>query len=119
MGQYYHAEEEFKAWKVERYHRSHRSAVFDICFNDGERYQAFFADAYDSENGGELDIEMDDPRYDEFHQIVFEITKIIQDGPRRYHEYLSLDYRDFPELITNTKTGEIVYSAQTDPLRKR
>ncbi len=117
MFSYFHPEEEFQVWKVENYCHRCPHAVLDISFNDGERYRGMFEAAYDSENGGDLDIEMDDPRYDEFHQIVFEISEIIHDGPRRYRTYLSIDYRDFPTLITDINTGETVYSAQTDPSR--
>lgn len=118
MSNYYHPEEEFQVRKVQRYCHHHPRVVLDISFADGEEYRGVFDGAYDSENGCDLDIEMDDSRYDEFYQVAFEITEIIKDGSRRYNEFLTVDYRDFPVLITNVETGEVVYSAKTDPLRK-
>ncbi|EEZ90260.1 hypothetical protein HMPREF0578_0165 [Mobiluncus mulieris 28-1] len=118
MYNYFHPEEKYQVWKVVRYHYRHPQALLDIRFFDGEEYRGVFDTAYDSENGCDLDIEMDDPRYDEFFQVAFEITEIIKDGPRRYNEFLTVDYRDFPVLITNVETDEVVYSAETDPLRK-
>jgi len=37
------------------------------------------------------------------------IDYIIQNGSRRYDDKLTLNYRDFPLLITNADTGETIY----------
>lgn len=59
--------------------------LYKVEFVDGESYVCEFDASYDSDNSGELDIEMDDPQYDEFHQIVFEIVETVCDGHRRYN----------------------------------
>ncbi len=109
---YYHPEEEFQVWAVENYADDHPGAHYLVEFADGESYKCQFADAYDSENGGELDIEMDHPLYDEFHQVVFEIVETIHAGLRPYNEWLPLDYRDFPAKITDLDSGTAVYPAR-------
>ena len=106
---YFHPEEEFQVWTVENYADDHPGHCYLVEFADGESYRGVFADAYDSENGCELDIEMDHPLYDEFHQVVFEIIETIQPGLRSYNEWLSVDYRDFPARITDLDTGTVVY----------
>lgn len=87
----------------------HPEAHYLIEFADGESGICEFFTAYQSENGGELDIEMDDPRYDEFHVVSMTIIQTASDGPRRYNDSLSLDYRDFPATITDADTGAVVY----------
>ena len=52
---------------------------------------------------------MDDPRYDEFYQIAMDIVETIQTGGRRYHDGLTLDYRDWPTLIKDLDRGTTVY----------
>jgi len=109
MSFYYHPEEEHQYGVVIAYEDSHPGASYLVEFRDGEAYHCEFADAYESENGGELDIEMDDPRYDEFHQVVMRVIEPVKAGARPYNEWLSLDYRDFPAKITDVKTGTLVY----------
>ena len=58
-----------------------------------------------------MDIEMDDPRYDEFYQIAVDIVETIQAGGRRYHDGLTLDYRDWPTLIKDVDKDIVVYPA--------
>ncbi|MGB7964111.1 MAG: hypothetical protein WCF12_14305 [Propionicimonas sp.] len=111
MSFYYHPEEEHQYGVVIDYKHAHPDARYLVEFGDGEAYKCAYADAYESENGGELDIEMDDPRYDEFHQVVFEVTEVVQRGRRPYNEWLSLDYRDWPAKITDVDTGTVVYPA--------
>lgn len=36
--------------------------------------------AYDSDNAGELGIEMDDPLYDEFHQVIIKVISEVSGG---------------------------------------
>ncbi len=108
---YFHPDEEFQVWVLEDYAYAHPSSRYLIEFPDDEIYVGKFENAYDSENGGELDIEMDDPRYDEFHQVVFEVIEIVRDGKRHYKEFLSVDYRDFPSKVTDLDTGTVVYPA--------
>jgi hypothetical protein len=116
---YYHPEEERRVWEVETHAYEHPRARYLVEFSDDESYVCLFADAYDSENGGELDIEMDDPLYDEFHQIVMKIVEVVREGDRPYNEWLSLDYRDWPVLIKDLDAGTVVYpivqSGQQEP----
>ncbi|WP_297004223.1 hypothetical protein [uncultured Corynebacterium sp.] len=46
---------------------------------------------------------------DEFYQIVFELPDHTGPGRRRYNEYLSIDYRDFPVRITDIDRNVVVY----------
>lgn len=65
------------------------------------------------ENGGELDIEEDDPRYDELYEVGFLVTKAVKGGHRQPgpREYLAISYRDFPNRITDADTGHVIYPA--------
>lgn len=60
-----------------------------------------------------MGIDMDDPRYDAFHVVTFEIVDVLRDGARRYNNYLSVDYRDFPARITDVSTGTVVNRAES------
>jgi hypothetical protein len=111
MSFYYHPVEELQYGVVMSYEEDHPDARYLIEFPDGEAYTCKLDIAYQSENGGELDIEMDDPRYDEFYQVVFEVIEPVQAGKRPYNEWLSIDYRDFPAKITDVETGIVVYPA--------
>jgi hypothetical protein len=106
---YYHPIEEQQYGVVIDYVHEHPEAHYLIDFAEGESYVCEFFTAFQSENGGELDIEMDDPRYDEFHVVCMTIIHTVSDGPRRYNDSLSLDYRDFPATITDADTGAVVY----------
>lgn len=106
---YYHPQEEFQVWVLEDYEEDRPGTTYLVTFSDGESYNCLFDTAYDSDNAGELDIEMDDPLYDEFHQVSMRITKTVQKGLRPYNEWLNLDYRDFPVLIEDVDTGKVVY----------
>ena len=77
-------EEEFQVWTFENYADEDPGRRFMIEFADGESYICLFDTAYDSENGGEFTIEMDHPKYDEFHHVSREIIETIQWGLRLY-----------------------------------
>ncbi len=111
MSFYYRPEEEHQYGVLMAYIVANPDASYLVEFPDGEVYRCLYADAYESENGGELDIEMDDPRYDEFHQVVMKVTECVSGGSRPYNEWLSLDYRDFPVRITDVGRGVVVYPA--------
>ena len=107
---YYHPVEKFQVWPVQTYCYNHPRHKYQISFADGRTYIATFEDAYDSDNSGELDIEMEDPRYDEFHQIVFRVTNRKEANKTRiYNNFLSIDYRDFPQEIKDMDANHIVY----------
>lgn len=113
MSYWYHPEiEEQTVGVVMTYASGHCDEKLKIEFADGESYVATFFTAYESENTGELDIDEDDPRYDQFYVISFDITDVLQDGTRRYDDSLSIDYRDFPTRITNADTGHVIYQAR-------
>lgn len=84
-----------------------------VVFADGESYACCYDTDYESENSGDLDIEMDDPRYDEFYQIAMEVVESIRTGSRRYESGLTLDYRDWPALIKDLDSGAVVYPAES------
>lgn len=108
---WFHPEEAHQVGAVLRYERSHPGARYSVKFPDGESYVCCYDTDYESENSGDLDIEMDDPRYDEFYQIAMEIVETIQTGDRRYQDGLTLDYRDWPVLIKDLDSGTVVYPA--------
>lgn len=108
---WFHPEEAQQVGAVLRYERSHPGAQYLVTFPDGESYVCRYDTSYESENSGDLDIELDDPRYDEFYQLAMEIVDTIQTGDRRYHHGLTLDYRDWPVLIKDLDSGTIVYPA--------
>ena len=87
----------------------HPHATYLIEWDDGESYEGTFFSASESDNSVELGIEEDDPRYDEFQDCTYEITRIIGDGGRRYHEFITIDYRDFPDRIVDVTNGVSVY----------
>lgn len=108
---YFHPEEEFQFGVLEEYDDNHPGIRYLVEFPDGESYVCRSFALYESENGGELDIEMDDPRYDEFYQIAMDIVETIETGGRRYHDGLTLDYRDWPALIKDVDRDAVVYRA--------
>ena len=75
MKRIYHPEEDRQFGLVWDYDNEHSDAVYEIVFSNGECYRAVYFTAFESDNAGELDIEMDDPRYDEFHVLVFEVRE--------------------------------------------
>lgn len=56
------------------------------------------------------DIEAD-PRYDEFYEVGFVVTEVVNAGPRLPgpREYIGVNYRDFPTRITDADTAEVTY----------
>ena len=108
---WFHPEEASQVGVLMAYEDEHPGTRYLIEFPDGESYICTHFAEWESENTGELDIEMDDPRYDEFYQIGMDIVQTIKSGKRRYEDALPLDYRDFPSRITDLDTGTIVYPA--------
>jgi hypothetical protein len=106
---YFHPEEEFQCWSLTGYEREQPGTLYLVEFMDGESYRCVYDTAYDSENGGELDIEEDNPLYDEFHQVSMEIVETVREGLRPYNEWLNLDYRDWPARIIDLDSGTVVY----------
>ncbi|MDY5133992.1 hypothetical protein SC660_00510 [Actinotignum timonense] len=108
-GWLFHPEEKYQFHHVWDYDNQHPDALYEISFSNGECYRAVYFTSFESDNAGELDIEMDDPLYDEFFVMDFEILEIVHDGPRRYSNFLAVDYRDFPEKIIDITTNTVVY----------
>lgn len=105
----FHAEEAHQAWALERYDGDHRGTRYLVKFREGEAYICRLDTAYDSENSGELDIDKDNPLYDEFHQPSMEIIEVKNRGLRPYDEWLSIDYRDWHKRIMEADRGAVVY----------
>lgn len=118
-----HVEDFTQTGILQAYGHNHPESRFCIEFPDGEAYVGLYETAYDSDNSGELDIEMDHPDYDEFYRVEYEVVEIIQDGPRRFHDFygsgtkdwLGVDYRDFPSRVTDLETGTVVYPPDNEP----
>ncbi|NBO46386.1 MAG: hypothetical protein EBU85_05160 [Actinobacteria bacterium] len=111
---WFHEEESKQVGELLDYHHAKPKARYLVQFSDGEAYVCVFDTAFESDNSGELEIEMDNPLYDEFFQVVLRITEILKPGPRQYNGFLSLDYRDFPTLINDADTGGTVYPAEAN-----
>lgn len=115
MSPWFHPEEPGQVGALRAYERAHPGSKYLITFADGESYICRYFTSYESGNWGEVDQALGDSAtdadYDEFHEIAMHIERINQDGPRRYNEYLTLTYRDFPARIANADTGEVVYAA--------
>ena len=110
---YFHPEEEHQVWALEAYDSDHPGTRYLVEFPDGEAYICRLDTAYDSENTGELDIDEDNPLYDEFHQVSLEIIEVKSRGLQPYDEWLNLDYRDWPARITDADRGAVVYPPPT------
>jgi len=108
---YFHPEEEFQFGVLSVYDDEYPGTRYLIEFPDGESYICRYFTDYESENSGDLDIELDDPRYDDFYQIAMDIVETVQTGARRYHDGLTLDYRDWPALIKDVDKDIVVYPA--------
>ncbi|MDR1513301.1 MAG: hypothetical protein LBS56_07470 [Propionibacteriaceae bacterium] len=106
---WFHAVEESQLGELMRYHAAHHEARYLVEFADGEAYIVRYATDYESDNSGDLEIELDDPRYDEFHQAALDVEEVVRGGPRRCHQGLAIDYRDSPTLIKDVDTGATVY----------
>ena len=106
---YFHPEEEFQFGVLEEYNDNHAGTRYLVEFPDGESYVCRYFASYESENSGELDIEMDDPRYDEFYQVAMDIVETVRTGVRCYQDGFTLDYRDWPALIKDVDRGTVVY----------
>lgn len=109
---WFHPEEEGQIGTVLGYEHERPGTRYFVEFPDGESYVVIYFTSYESENSGDLDIEMDDPRYDEFHQVAMDIVQTIENGSRRCQNALTLDYRDFPSLIKDVDAGVVVYPAK-------
>jgi hypothetical protein len=111
---FFHPEEAVQYGVLYQYDDERPGTRYLIEFPDGESYICRYFTSYESENGGELDIEMDDPRYDEFYQIAMTIVETIRAGRRSYQDGLTLDYRDWPVLIKDVDKGIVVYPGPTN-----
>jgi len=114
----FHEDEKEQFIRLYRYHKAHTDAHFLLEFGDGETYVASWETAYETDNATELLIDVEDARYDEFHQIAFRIITAPQCATREYNGYITIDYRDFPSRVINVDMGEVVYPG-TDEVHPR
>lgn len=108
---WFHPEEAKSVGVMMEYADSYPNSRYRVEFGDGEGYICTYLTDYESENTGDLDIEMDDPRYDEFYQIWLTVVQTITPGHRGSDTALTIDYRDFPTSIVDADTGTIIYPA--------
>lgn len=76
-------------------------------YHPEENAQVWALECFD--NAGELGIEMDDPLYDEFHQVVIRVISEVNGSLRVVNGFVTIDYRDFPVRITECSTGQIIH----------
>ena len=106
---WFHPEEESQVGALMGYEDAHPGTRYLVEYADGSAYVGEYDTSYESDNTGDLDIEMDDLRYDEFYQVAMQVVRIVLDGGRGQVGGLTLDYRDFPARITDADTGTVVY----------
>ncbi|HMS74640.1 hypothetical protein [Gordonia sp. (in: high G+C Gram-positive bacteria)] len=106
---WFHPVEEHQVGAILGYQDEYPGTRYLIAFADGESYVCVYFTSYESENGGEVGVEMYDPEYDEFYVVSFDIVGVIANGNWRYNDTLSVDYRDFPVKITDVDTGATIY----------
>jgi hypothetical protein len=100
---WFHPEEAATIGAVMKYADLNPNSRYRVEFTDGEGYICTYFTDYESENSGDLDIEMDDPRYDEFYQIWMTVLETLVPGHRGSEDTLTIDYRDFPASIVDAE----------------
>ncbi len=104
----YHEEERDTVYPILRAVESYPDGTpFRLTFPEGDCYVCTYFTSYDSENG----LELDDPLYDEWYEIFFEIQEVVEPGPNGSEEYMSVlvYYQRVPERI-ETLDGTCVFS---------
>ncbi len=74
---YFHPEEEFQFESSRNAVTTTIPAPAMLSSSDGESYVCRYSRHMKARNSGELDIEIDDRRYDEFYQIAMNIVETI------------------------------------------
>lgn len=106
MSFYHHPEEEHQVGALTAYENARPDSRHRVEFAEGEMYACRYDTSHERENGGELDIEMDGPLFDEDNQVCMEIIEVVQKGLRPYNEWLSLDCRGWPDSIRTPIPGQ-------------
>ena len=110
MSFWYHQVEAQQIGALMEYEKAHPDSTYEITFSDGERYIAQYSNLDSgADNSNDLDIDVDDPHYDEFYQLDFKLSDTSPRGRRNYNDYLCVDYRDFPSRIKDAVNGKIIY----------
>lgn len=106
----FHPEEEFQVSALERHAFANPDVRNLVEFADGRELPMRIRSVWESENTGDLDIKMDDPLYDEFHQVGLHALEVVQAGPQDFtkDEYVAIDYRDFPAKVTDVAIRTVV-----------
>lgn len=117
MSYWYHPElEEPTVGLVMDYNTRNPEARWKIEFPEGDVYICDYLTSYQSDNSGDLDAECvdNDPRYDEFYEVGFVVTEVVEEGPRLPgpREYFGINYCDFPTRITDADTGHVIYQGE-------
>lgn len=104
----FHNEEKHTTAFLESYEDSHPNSPIIMTFTEGDIYKCQFYTAYESDNG----LELDNPDYDEFYELVYKVLETITLGNNSYKEkserWITVNYKHFPICITN-ESGLIIY----------
>lgn len=79
---WFHPEESVQVGVLMEYEEAHPGTRYLVEFADSATYVGVYDTFYESENTGDLEIEMDDPQYDEFYQVVMRVVATVSAGCR-------------------------------------
>ncbi len=104
----FHEEEKSTTAILETYEDKHPSTLVILEFKEGDSYKCRFDTAYESENG----LELDDPKYDEYYELVYKVEEVITSGPNceNPEHIIFINYKHFPTKVI-AENGDIVYKA--------
>lgn len=104
----FHEEERSTTALLEAYEDSRPGAVVVMKFAEGDVYKCQFYTAYESDNC----LDLDDPNYDEFFELVYKVLETVTLGKNCYEEHsekwVTLNYKHFPVLVTS-ENGTVIY----------
>ena len=109
---YFHEEEKDTIAKLDEKDGKPYSPVI-MTFLEGDSYLCEFDTDYESMN----EYDDDDPRFDEFWEMIYRVQRIIQDGSNLTYQILPdgskepilvITYKHFPSLVT-LEDGTIIY----------
>lgn len=109
----FHEEEKETICKLDKNGKPYSPVI--MTFPEGDSYLCEFETDYESMN----EYEEDDPRFDEYWELVYQVSNVMVPGPNLDHEtfpdgtkkpIVIITYKHFPSLVT-LEDGTVVYDA--------